>query len=70
MAVSSERLDLLSRSPSLLSLAYYIEPQRLLEARRKSRQGDFSGALATARDMLDGCVDFLREIAEKTGAAA
>jgi hypothetical protein len=70
MAVSSERLDLLGRSPSLLSLAYYIEPQRLLEARRKSRQGDFSGALATARDMLDGCVDFLREIAEKTGAAA
>lgn len=69
-AVSSERLDLLGRSPSLLSLAYYIEPQRLLEARRKSRQGDSSGALATAKEMLDRCVDFLREIAEKTGAAA
>jgi hypothetical protein len=69
-AVSAERLDLRGSSPSLLSLAYYIEPQRLLEARRKSRQGDASGALAATRKMLHGCVDFLREIAEKTGAAA
>ncbi len=69
-AVSSERLELLGRSPSLLSLAYYIEPRRLLEARRKSRQGDSTGAREAAREMLDGCVDFLREIAEKTGAAA
>jgi hypothetical protein len=69
-AVSSERLDLLGHSPSLLSLAYYIEPQRLLEARRKSRHGDPIGALATAKEMLEGCLDFLRGIAEKTGAAA
>jgi hypothetical protein len=69
-SMSSERLDLLGHSPSLLPLAYHIEPQRLLEARRKSRQGDSTGALATARDMLERCIDFLREISEKTGAAA
>jgi hypothetical protein len=63
-------LDLLGRSPSLLSLAYHIEPQRLLEARRKSRQGDSSGALHTVKEMLEKCMDFLREISEKTGAAA
>ena len=69
-ALTFERLDLLGHSPSLLSLAYHIEPQRLLEARRKSRQGDSSGALATAREMLEKCIDFLREISEKTGVAA
>lgn len=69
-AVSSEKLDVLGHSPSLLSLAYYIEPQRLLEARRKSRQGDSAGAMATAMEMIEGCLDFLSEIAEKTGAAA
>lgn len=68
--VASAHLDLLGHSPSLLSLAYYIEPQRLLEARRKSRRGDFSGALATTKEMLTCCVDFLRRIAEKTGVAA
>ena len=69
-AVSYERLDLVGSSPSLLALAYHIEPQRLLETRRKSRRGDSTGALATAKDMLERCIDFLREISEKTGAAA
>jgi hypothetical protein len=69
-AASSEKLDVMGHSPSLLSLAYYFEPQRLLEARRKSRQGDSAGAMAAAREMIEGCLDFLRQIAEKTGAAA
>jgi hypothetical protein len=69
-AVSQGMLDLLGRSPSLLSLAYHIEPQRLIEARRKSRQRDSSGALRTAKEMLERCMDFLREISEKTDAAA
>ena len=69
-AAAFEELDLLGHSPSLLSLAYHIEPQRLLETRRRSRQGDSAGALATAREMLGRCIDFLREISEKTGAAA
>ncbi len=69
-AVSLQRLDLLGHSPSLLSLAYHIEPQRLLETRRKSRWGDSTGALATAKEMLERCIDFLREISEKTSVAA
>ena len=69
-ALSFQTLDLLGHSPSLLSLAYHIEPQRLLETRRKSRQGDSNGALAAAKEMLERCIDFLREISEKTGAAA
>ena len=69
-ATAFAKLDLLGRSSLFLSLAYYIEPQRLLETRRKSRRGDSAGALATAREMLEGCIDFLREIREKTGAAA
>jgi hypothetical protein len=69
-AASSEKLDVIGHSPSLLSLAYYFEPRRLLEARRKTRQGDPAGAMAAAREMIEGCLDFLRQIAEKTGAAA
>jgi len=69
-AASFEGLDLLGHSPSILPLAYHIEPQRLLETRRKSRLGDSTGAVAAAKEMLERCIDFLRVISEKTGAAA
>jgi hypothetical protein len=53
-----------------LTLAYYIEPQLLLEARRKSRRGDLASARATAEEMFRGCIDCLGEQAEKSRAGA
>jgi hypothetical protein len=52
----------LGRSPSVLSMAYYIEPQLLIETRRKARHGDAAGARATAGEMLEGCAHFLRSL--------
>jgi hypothetical protein len=51
--------------PDLLALAYYIEPQLLIETRRVARRGDVGGALAKAAAMLSGCIDFLRVLKEK-----
>ena len=51
--------------PDLLALAYYIEPQLLIETRRMARRGDVGGALAKVAAMLSGCIDFLRFLEEK-----
>ena len=52
----------LGRTPSVLSMAYFIEPQLLIETRRKARHGDAEGARATAGQMLEGCAHFLRSL--------
>jgi hypothetical protein len=58
-------LSRLGNSPSLLALAYYIEPQLLIESRRMARKGDGAGALAKAKTMVSSCLDFMRSLREK-----
>jgi hypothetical protein len=59
-----------ARSPVLVSLAYFIEPRRLLDAKRKGRLGDEEGARVAAAGVLEGCADFLHSLAGKVRGAA
>jgi hypothetical protein len=62
--VAAER-ERLAPPSDVLPLAYYIEPQLLLEARRQARRGS-SDARSTAEKLLSGCVSFIQELSEKT----
>ena len=59
-----------ARDPSLFALVFDVEPRLLLEARRKLRRGDRSGALETTNDMLEACGAFLRGLEDRTGAGS
>jgi hypothetical protein len=49
----------------VLSIAYHVEPQLLIETRRAARRGDPSGALSKASEMLSGCMDFVKLLEAK-----
>jgi hypothetical protein len=51
--------------PTVLSIAYHVEPQLLIETRRAARRGDPSGALSKASEMLSGCMDFVKLLEAK-----
>jgi hypothetical protein len=57
---------LLRDSPFLLSAVYHMEPRLLLEAGRKLRRRDPSGALDEAHQMFQGCISFLSALSERT----
>jgi len=54
----------------LLTLAYQIAPQPLLETKRKARLGDERGARESAISLLQECEKFLRGLQERVSRAA
>jgi len=54
----------------LLTLAYQIAPQPLLETKRKARLGDERGARESAISLLQECEKFLRGLEERVSRAA
>ena len=66
----SRGLTAIAERPTVLALAYHVEPQLLIEARRQARRGDPAGALAKASDMLLGCIDFLDGLASRARGGA
>jgi hypothetical protein len=62
-------LSPLGELPTVLSLAYHVEPRLLIETRRAARQGNLDGALDHASRMLAGCMSFLESLEGKAAHA-
>jgi hypothetical protein len=67
---SLHSLAAIGELPTVLALAYHVEPQLLMETRRAARRGDRDGALSHATDMLSGCGDFMALLQSKVAHAA
>lgn len=63
-ALSRGSVDL-GRYPLVLELAHLISPRRLVDALKKSRQGQPEAARAAAVETLEECGGFLQGVAEK-----
>ena len=63
-ALSRGSVDL-GRFPLVLELAHLVSPRRLVDALKKSRQGESKAARAAAVETLEECRGFLQGVAEK-----
>jgi hypothetical protein len=55
----------LDRFPRVLEFAHLLAPRRLIDAMKKSRQGDRAGARDSTSDMLTECLGFLVNLGDR-----